>query len=35
MEDQVTVGGSEFKGRLYRFLIDSEDFNKLKVMYPE
>jgi hypothetical protein len=30
IEDQVTVGGSEFKGRLYRFLIDSNDFNKLK-----
>ena len=34
MEDQVTVGGSEFKGRLYRFLIDSEDFNKLKNRVP-
>src|SRR5258708_20722425 len=31
IEDQVTVGGSEFKGRLYRFLIDSNEFNKLKV----
>jgi|GEM_PF-4124571 len=34
MEDQVTVGGQEFKGRLYRFLIDSEDFNKLKNRVP-
>jgi hypothetical protein len=34
MEDQVTVGGSEFKGRLYRFFIDSEDFNKLKNRVP-
>ncbi len=34
IEDQVTVGGSEFKGRLYRFLIDSGDFNKLKVIVP-
>jgi len=34
LEDQVTVGGSEFKGRLYRFLIDSNDFNKLKVIIP-
>jgi hypothetical protein len=34
MEDQVTVGGSEFKGRVYRFLIDSNDFNKLKVRVP-
>ncbi len=33
-EDQVTVGGSEFKGRLYRFIIDSNDFNKLKVIVP-
>jgi len=34
IEDQVTVGGSEFKGRLYRFLIDSNEFNKLKVRNP-
>ena len=34
MEDQVTLGGSEFKGRLYRFIIDSGDFNKLKVVIP-
>ncbi len=34
LEDQVTVGGSEFKGRLYRFIIDSDDFNKLKVVVP-
>jgi hypothetical protein len=34
MEDQVTVGGNEFKGRLYRFLIDSEDFIKLRNHVP-
>jgi hypothetical protein len=34
MEDQVTVGGSEFKGRLYRFIIDSSEFNKLKEIVP-
>jgi hypothetical protein len=34
MEDQVTVGGSEFKGRLYRFLIDSQELNKLKNHVP-
>ena len=34
MEDQVTVGGHEFRARLYRFLIDSEDFNKLKNRMP-
>jgi hypothetical protein len=34
MVDQVTVGGSEFKGRLYRFLIDSEYFEKLKNEVP-
>jgi hypothetical protein len=34
MEDQVTVGGTAFHGRVYRFLIDSNDFNKLKVRIP-
>lgn len=34
VEDQVTLGGSEFRGRLYRFLIDSNDFNKLKNHVP-
>ncbi len=34
LEDQVTVGGSEFKARLYRFIIDSGDFDKLKVIVP-
>jgi hypothetical protein len=34
IEDQVTLGGSEFKGRLYRFLIDSEDFKKLRNRVP-
>ena len=34
MEDQVTVGGSEFKGRLYRFAIDSTAFDKLRVLVP-
>ncbi|HEY2348750.1 MAG TPA: hypothetical protein VGH64_07025 [Puia sp.] len=35
LEDQVTVGGSEFKGRLYRFAIDRSDFNKLKDLVPD
>ena len=34
MEDQVTVGGKEFRGRLYRFLIDSQDLNHLKNLIP-
>ena len=34
LEDQVTVGGSEFKGRLYRFVIDSNEYNKLKSIVP-
>jgi hypothetical protein len=34
LEDQVTLGGSEFKARLYRFIIDSSDFNKLRVIVP-
>lgn len=34
IEDQVTVGGSEFKGRLYRFIIDSNDFKKMKSTIP-
>ncbi len=34
MEDQVTVAGNEFKGRLYRFLIDSEDFVTLRDHIP-
>jgi len=34
MEDQVTVGGNEFKGRLYRFLIDSQDLDHLKKLIP-
>jgi hypothetical protein len=34
IEDQVTIGGSEFKGRLYRFIIESDDFNKLKRIVP-
>jgi len=33
-EDQVTVGGNEFKGRLYRFLMNSTDFNALKNHVP-
>ncbi|HEY2649317.1 MAG TPA: hypothetical protein VGI38_08975 [Puia sp.] len=35
LEDQVTVGGSEFKGRLYRFAIDRSDFSKLKELVPD
>ena len=34
MEDQVTVAGNEFKGRLYRFLLDSEDFVRLRDHIP-
>jgi hypothetical protein len=34
LEDQVTVGGSEFKGRLYRFVIDSNEIRKLKSIVP-
>lgn len=34
MEDQVTVSGNEFKGRLYRFLIDSQDLNQIKNHVP-
>ena len=34
IEDQVTLGGSEYKGRLYRFLIDSGDFIKLRNRVP-
>jgi hypothetical protein len=34
LEDQVTVGGSEFKGRLYRFVIDSNEVNKLQSIVP-
>jgi len=33
-EDEVTVGGNEFKGRLYRFLMDSAEFNGLKNHAP-
>lgn len=35
MVDQVTVGGREFTGRLYRFTLDNEDFNKLKTLTPD
>jgi hypothetical protein len=34
LEDQVTVGGSEFKGRLYRFIIDNNEFYALKRTVP-
>lgn len=34
MEDQITVGGSEFKGRLYRFLIDSQELNQIRNHVP-
>jgi len=34
MEDQVTVGGSEFKGRLYRFFVDSLDLDQLRKHVP-
>jgi hypothetical protein len=35
LEDQVTVSGIEFKGRLYRFLIDKQDFDKLVHRVPD
>jgi hypothetical protein len=34
-EDQITVGGMEFKSRLYRFVIDADDFQKLKTRVPD
>jgi hypothetical protein len=33
-EDQVAVGGTEFKSRLYRFNMNANDFEKLKSRTP-
>ena len=34
-QDQITVGGTEFKSRLYRFPLEANDFEKLKTRIPD